>query len=184
MESEPGHGTTFHFILPFKKHVESENLAEVKAMDGETILSINAARPIHVLLAEDNVVNAMLARQVLEKGGFVVDHVVNGLLAVEKVQHKNYDVVLMDIQMPVMNGILATKNIRQLAGNLAHIPIVAMTAHSLYGEMQNCYSAGMSGYVSKPFKPANLYTAIIDAINGVTGNKNELASLTPIIETV
>ncbi len=184
MESVPGQGTTFHFILPFKKHEESENLTEVKAIDGETILSINAARPIHILLAEDNVVNAMLARQVLEKGGFVVDHVVNGLLAVEKVQKKKYDVVLMDIQMPVMNGILATKNIRQLTGALAEIPIVAMTAHSLYGEMQNCYNAGMSGYVSKPFKPANLYTAIIDAMNGITGNKSNLNPLTIVKETI
>jgi len=83
----------------------------------------------------------------------------------EMVQKKNYDVVLMDIQMPIMNGILATKNIRQLEGSVANIPIVAMTAHSLYGEMQNCYNAGMTGYVSKPFKPENLYSAIIDAIN-------------------
>ena len=70
-----------------------------------------------------------------------------------------------------MNGILATKNIRQLEGEISTIPIVAMTAHSLYGEMQNCYNAGMTGYVSKPFKPENLFTAIIDAIKVAEQNK-------------
>jgi CheY-like chemotaxis protein len=171
MESIPGIGTTFHFILPFKKQEGNDVLKEVKSIDGETILSINAEKAIHVLLAEDNMVNAMLARQVLQNAGFVVEHAVNGALALEMVQQKEYDVVLMDIQMPIMNGILATKNIRQLEGEISKIPIVAMTAHSLYGEMQNCYNAGMTGYVSKPFKPENLFTAIIDAIKVTEQNK-------------
>jgi CheY-like chemotaxis protein len=171
MESIPNIGTTFNFILPFKIYEGNEILKEVKSIDGETILSINAVKAIHVLLAEDNMVNAMLARQVLKNAGFVVEHVVNGALAVEMVQQQHFDIVLMDIQMPVMNGILATKNIRQLVGEISTIPIVAMTAHSLYGEMQNCYNAGMSGYVSKPFKPENLFTAIIDAIKSTQQNK-------------
>lgn len=171
MESIPGIGTTFHFILPYKKHEGNDVLREVKSIDGATILSINSAKAIHVLLAEDNMVNAMLARQVLQNAGFVVDHAVNGELALEMVQQKRYNVVLMDIQMPIMNGILATKNIRQLEGEISTIPIVAMTAHSLYGEMQNCYNAGMTGYVSKPFKPENLFTAIIDAIKIAEQNK-------------
>jgi CheY-like chemotaxis protein len=171
MDSVTGIGTTFHFILPFKKHEGNDVLKEVKSIDGETILSINAVKAIHVLLAEDNMVNAMLARQVLQNAGFVVEHAVNGALALEMVKQKQYDVVLMDIQMPIMNGILATKNIRQLEGEISKIPIVAMTAHSLYGEMQNCYNAGMTGYVSKPFKPENLFTAIIDAIKVTEQNK-------------
>jgi len=171
MESIPNIGTTFNFILPFKIYEGNEILKEVKSIDGETILSINAVKAIHVLLAEDNMVNAMLARQVLKNAGFIVEHVVNGALAVEMVQQQHFDIVLMDIQMPVMNGILATKNIRQLVGEISTIPIVAMTAHSLYGEMQNCYNAGMSGYVSKPFKPENLFTAIIDAIKSTQQNK-------------
>jgi CheY-like chemotaxis protein len=78
----------------------------------------------------------------------------------------------MDIQMPVMNGILATRSIRGLASGIAKIPIVAMTAHSLYGEMQNCYNAGMDGYVAKPFKPENLFAAIVDAVKGSAYNKD------------
>jgi CheY-like chemotaxis protein len=72
--------------------------------------------------------------------------------------------------MPVLNGIQATKNIRELEGTAAGIPIVAMTAHSLYGEMQNCYNAGMNGYVSKPFQPENLFAAIADAVNPQKAN--------------
>ena len=163
LESVPGKGSSFHFILPFNKFKNTE-LADKIILDECHSPLFDNTNPVHVLLAEDNMINAMLAQKVLQNGGFTVDHVVNGSLAVEKLQQQKYDVVLMDIQMPVMNGILATKHIRQLAGVLANIPIVAMTAHSLYGEMQNCYNAGMTGYVSKPFKPENLFSAIYEAI--------------------
>ena len=110
-------------------------------------------------------INAMLAKQVLSKGGHIVTHVLNGAMAVEAVQLQQYDIILMDIQMPVLNGMQATKCIRELEGAAGGIPIVAMTAHSLSGEMQNCYNAGMNGYVSKPFDPENLFAAIADAVN-------------------
>ena len=173
MESEPGKGTTFHFILPFKKYVATENLVEVKSFAGEKILSINNAKPIHILLAEDNAVNAMLATQVLTKKGFTMVHVVNGQLAVEAVQQQHFDLVLMDIQMPVMNGINASLNIRQLEGEVSKIPIIAMTAHSLHGEMQNCYKAGMNGYVAKPFKPEDLFHTIIEAVKREDTNPSD-----------
>ena len=174
MESTPEVGTVFHFILTYEKFEESLDLVEVKSDNGTTILSVNSTKPITILLAEDNMINAMLAIQVLTNGGFIIDHVVNGALAVEAVQQKQYDVVLMDIQMPVMNGIVATKTIRELPGPLSKIPIVAMTAHSLYGEMQNCYNSGMTGYISKPFKPENLYKAIVDSMK----SENEKRMLT------
>ncbi|MEP7141734.1 MAG: PAS domain S-box protein [Ferruginibacter sp.] len=164
MESEPGKGTTFHFILPFKKYIETQNLTEVKPYAGDRILSVNSVNPIKILLAEDNMVNAMLATQVLTRKGFNLVHVLNGELAVEAVQQHHFDLVLMDIQMPVMNGINASLAIRQLPGAMSRIPIIAMTAHSLHGEMQNCYNAGMNGYVAKPFKPDDLFNAIIEAV--------------------
>ncbi|MBC7888046.1 MAG: PAS domain S-box protein [Ferruginibacter sp.] len=164
LESEPGKGTTFHFILPFKKHIKTQNLNSVKSLSGHSILSINTSKPIHILLAEDNTVNAMLATQVLTKKGFTLVHVANGELAVEAVQQQHFDLVLMDIQMPVMNGINASMAIRQLNGEVSAIPIIAMTAHSLHGEMQNCYNAGMNGYVAKPFKPDDLFNSIIEAV--------------------
>jgi CheY-like chemotaxis protein len=173
MESTPGKGTAFHFILPFNKH-EGEG-EENETGTGESDMTPQTSLPpgtnVQVLLAEDNAINAMLAKQVLENGGFTVTHVVNGALALEAVQLQHFDVILMDIQMPVMNGVAATQSIRALEGPVSKIPIVAMTAHSLYGEMQNCYNAGMTGYVSKPFKPENLYAAIIESIHIQNNNK-------------
>lgn len=169
MDSTPSKGTVFHFILPFKKYEGAATDTTVNTSIKK--LSLPADTHIHVLLAEDNAINAMLAKQVLENGGFSVTHVLNGALALEAVQQKHYDVVLMDIQMPVMNGVAATESIRALNGPVSKIPIVAMTAHSLYGEMQNCYNAGMTGYVSKPFKPENLFAAIIESIEIQNNNK-------------
>lgn len=165
MESEYGKGTTFHFILPFKKYIEIQSLTEVKLITSDKIISANTGKPIHILLAEDNNVNAMLATQVLTRKGFTLVHVVNGELAVQSVKENYYDLILMDIQMPVMNGINASIAIRQPGNQGSQVPIIAMTAHSLHGEMQNCYNAGMNGYVAKPFKAEDLFTAIVDAVN-------------------
>ena len=164
MESEPGKGTTFRFILPFKKYVEKENLTEATSASGDSILCVNTNKPIHILLVEDNMINAMLATKVLTVKGFTLQHVDNGQKAVEVVQQQHFDVVLMDIQMPVMNGINATMAIRKLTHEAAAIPIIAMTAHSINGEMQNCFSVGMNGYVAKPFKADDLFNTIIEVI--------------------
>jgi PAS domain S-box-containing protein len=166
MESVAGQGTLFHFILPFSKYSASKDTPEIDIINADKMALINAENPIHILLVEDNMINAMLAIQVLNNAGIEnILHVENGLEAVQAASNQSFDIVLMDIQMPIMNGIDATKNIRQLDGEVSAIPIVAMTAHTLYGEMQNCYNAGMTGYVSKPFKPENLYTAIVTALN-------------------
>jgi CheY-like chemotaxis protein len=165
MDSTPGKGTIFHFILSFDKFEGAEEETRpIEVTENNSRKKLADGHVIKVLLAEDNAINAMLARQVLENGGFTVTHVSNGAEALEAVQQNNFDVVLMDIQMPVMNGIAATEGIRALQGPVSKIPIVAMTAHSLYGEMQNCYNAGMTGYVSKPFKQENLFAAIIEAV--------------------
>jgi len=171
MDSTPSKGTAFHFILPFDKYEGALNETASEESSNNKRTSLPEGAVVHVLLAEDNAINAMLAKQVLENGGFTVTHVVNGALALGAVQQQHFDVVLMDIQMPVMNGIAATQSIRALEGNISKIPIVAMTAHSLFGEMQNCYNAGMTGYVSKPFKPENLFAAIIESINIQNNNK-------------
>jgi PAS domain S-box-containing protein len=164
MKSEPGKGTTFNFILPFKRYVESKGLLLTQALTIDNVLSVNTNSPIHILLAEDNMVNALLATKVLTMKGFTVVHVINGLQALEALQQQYFDVVLMDIQMPVMNGISAAGHIRALPGRLGSIPIIAMTAHSLNGEMENCYKAGMNGYIAKPFKPNDLFNSIIESV--------------------
>jgi signal transduction histidine kinase/CheY-like chemotaxis protein len=115
----------------------------------------------NILLAEDNVVNQLLAVRLLEKQGHRVSVVNNGLEAVQAVERESFDLVLMDAQMPEMNGYEATAVIREKEkGTGRHIPIIALTANALVGDRERCLDAGMDGYVSKPFKASELAEAI------------------------
>jgi signal transduction histidine kinase/DNA-binding response OmpR family regulator len=123
-------------------------------------LQENKHRP-RILLAEDNAVNQTLAVRLLEKRGYSVSVAGNGREAVEIFENNPFDVVLMDIQMPEMNGFEATAAIRakeKTSGR--HIPIVAMTAHALKSDQERCISAGMDGYVSKPIRTSELFSTI------------------------
>lgn len=120
-----------------------------------------AAAPAHglkILLAEDNLVNQRLALRLLEKAGHQVTVVENGADAVEQWIARPFDVVLMDVQMPVMDGFRATGAIRELeqSAQRSHTPILAMTAHAMAGDRERCLQAGMDGYMSKPIRPADL----------------------------
>jgi CheY-like chemotaxis protein len=122
-------------------------------------------RPLRVLLAEDNAVNQKLATRLLEKQGHQVTVVPNGKEAVEAVRRGGYDLVLMDVQMPEMDGFEATAAIRQQeAATGGRMPIVAMTAHAMKGDRERCLEAGMDGYVSKPIQPRELIEAIAKAM--------------------
>jgi signal transduction histidine kinase/DNA-binding response OmpR family regulator len=119
-----------------------------------------------ILLAEDNLVNQKLALRLLEKRGFEVTVVGNGRAAVEAAEKGPFDVILMDVQMPEMDGFEATAAIREkekLTG--AHIPIIAMTAHALKGDQQRCMEAGMDAYLSKPIRTAELFKTIEEFLN-------------------
>jgi CheY-like chemotaxis protein len=121
-------------------------------------------RPLHILLAEDNPVNQMLASRVLEKHGHSVATAANGRLALERLENESFDLVLMDIQMPEIDGLAATAAIRKKeAGTGFHLPVVAMTAHAMQGDKERCLAAGMDGYISKPVKIKELL-AIIQAL--------------------
>ncbi len=123
------------------------------------------ARPLHFLVAEDNAVNQLLARRTLEKAGHSVAIAKNGEEAVAAVNRETFDVVLMDVQMPVMDGFQATARIReQEIGSGRHQQIVAMTANALKGDRELCLAAGMDGYVSKPIRNSELFSAIAAAV--------------------
>jgi CheY-like chemotaxis protein len=118
-----------------------------------------------VLLAEDNPVNRAVATRLLEKHGCVVIAVGDGLEALDALEHEAVDLVLMDLQMPVMDGITATAAIRSREAEVGgHLPIVALTAHAMAGDEARCRAAGMDGYVAKPLRPR----ALLDVITRLT----------------
>jgi len=117
---------------------------------------------IRILIVEDNIINQKLALRIIEKFGFRVDAVANGREALSALESFKYDVVLMDVQMPEMDGFEATKMIRNPQSNVIDhdIPIIAMTAHAMKGDRKRCIDAGMNDYVSKPIQPQELLEAI------------------------
>src|SRR2546426_9937111 len=122
-------------------------------------------RSLQILLAEDNLVNQQVAVAMLLKRGHTVDTVNNGREAVAAVRRRAYDVVLMDIQMPEMDGVEATAAIRSLPHG-KDLPIVALTAHALSGERENCLARGMTGYLAKPFKAHELFAVLEGSVGG------------------
>lgn len=113
-----------------------------------------------ILLVEDNPINQRVAVKMLEKRGYKLDIADNGLEALELMKRNKYDLLLMDVQMPKMDGYEATRNIRKNESGASRIPIIAMTANALKGDKEKCLQAGMDDYVSKPFRPNELYSIV------------------------
>jgi two-component system, sensor histidine kinase and response regulator len=130
-----------------------------------------AREKLNILLAEDNLINQTLAIKLLETRGHRVALASNGQEAVEAIQKEVFDLILMDIQMPEMDGFEATKAIRAMEGAASRIPIIAMTAHALKGDREKCLEAGMDEYVSKPINPEALFAVIRKANHGLQGLK-------------
>jgi PAS domain S-box-containing protein len=154
VESEPDVGSTFWFTI---RCIAGE--APASCTDPAPS-ALNWARPLRILIAEDNHINQKLITALIEKSGHQCDVVGNGLEAVEAVDRAAYDLVIMDIQMPVMDGMAATREIRQLQGTVANIPIVAVTANAMEGHREEYLAAGMNDYVSKPIDPVLLLQAL------------------------
>ncbi|MEI8079330.1 MAG: response regulator, partial [bacterium] len=114
------------------------------------------------LLAEDNVINQTLARRLLEKQGHTVTVAENGYLVLDHLRQAVFDLVLMDVQMPEMDGLVATAAIRagQAGADRHATPIIAITAHAMKGDRERCLAAGMNGYVSKPLRMSELLSEI------------------------
>ncbi len=121
----------------------------------------DAGQSCRILLVEDNAVNRTIATRLLQKRGHLVIAVENGALAVEATASDHFDVVLMDVQMPVMDGLTATTRIRDREHTTGvHLPIIAVTAHALDQDRQRCLAAGMDDYLPKPIRTSDLYAAI------------------------
>jgi CheY-like chemotaxis protein len=118
-------------------------------------------QPLSFLVAEDNPVNQKLIARLLEKRGHSVELAQNGREALEAMKQKHFDITLMDIQMPVMDGMVATKLIREMEKfSGAHMPVIALTAHAMQGDEERCLACGMDGYVTKPVKLEELFSVI------------------------
>jgi len=124
---------------------------------------------LRVLLAEDNTVNQRVASRMLQKLGCRVEVVANGLEAVEEIRHGPYDLILMDCQMPEMDGFAATETIRRDEGPDQHVPIIAMTAGAMPGDRERCIAAGMDGYLPKPVTPDRLADTIARWLPAASG---------------
>jgi CheY-like chemotaxis protein len=130
---------------------------ERRLITSETMSRVGSS--VRVLLAEDNRTNQQVAVGALKKRGYLVDVVGDGMQAVEAAKKNQYDVILMDLQMPVMDGLEATRQIRVLPG-MAELPIIALTAHAFQEERERTTAAGMNGFLSKPFKSEDLYDVV------------------------
>jgi CheY-like chemotaxis protein len=157
VESELGRGSTFHFTAPFT--------LGAPALPQRTMPSVTAVvecAPLSILVAEDNVVSQRLVTALLKERGHAVTLAGNGLEVLRLVEERDFDLVLMDIQMPEMDGLQATAEIRYREGQQKgrHLPIVAMTAHAMAGDRERCLESGMDGYIAKPIHPGELMALI------------------------
>ncbi len=166
VESVLGSGTTFHFTIKYpvgSPEKLAQRVAAEKKADGSIL------NGLRILVADDNEYNRIVVNETLAlKADVEIDNVTNGEEAWMAVRDKDYDVVLMDVQMPVMNGHDSTKAIRQLPEPKNKVPIIALTASTLRNDIEKCLESGMNSYVPKPFKPWQLISTMAE----LTGRKD------------
>jgi len=164
VESEPGQGATFHFTANFS--LPSQDEAEAFEAASHSVGGRDTERSLKILLAEDNVINQRLAVTLLQKKGHLVSIANNGIEALDALARERFDLVLMDVQMPVLDGLETTARIRQgEQAGARRIPIIAMTANVMQGDRERCLAAGMDGYVSKPLNPEEMFLTIAGVMN-------------------
>lgn len=174
--SDPGKGSVFTVKLPFSRpdpgyvYAQPEIQPETRQLSG----------PVKLLLVEDNEMNQVLTMKLLRKWGYEADLAENGKAALEKFSREQYDLILMDIQMPEMDGYETTRYIRQkMPAGKSGVPIIAMTAHAITGEAEKCIGIGMNDYISKPFSQRILFEKISQLLSG----KKKTESTEPAAET-
>jgi CheY-like chemotaxis protein len=177
VKSKIDEGSTFSFIMSFQKTNDGvkEN-AETENIPPET-----ESKNINVLVVEDIALNQLLMKTLLDDFGFECDIASNGKIAIEKLQNNTYDAILMDLQMPEMDGFEATDYIRNTMK--LKIPIIALTANVTTADLEKCKAVGMNDYISKPVEEKILYQKIVDLVKNSTAVKsNEANENSPSIE--
>ncbi|MEM9378355.1 MAG: response regulator [Planctomycetota bacterium] len=160
VDSVPGAGSVFSFTIPLAgstlEAVARESRCDARAASPYAALSCGGAGRHRILVAEDNPTNRLVVRKMLERIGYEPVLVENGLEAVEALRGSSFCAVLMDCQMPVLDGYEATQQIRRLEGPAGQTPIIALTAHAMDGDEMRCLTSGMDDYLSKPVAPGDL----------------------------
>ena len=168
VESEVGRGSVFHFTAPFTLGAP---VIPKRAMAPTSSLE---CAPLSILVAEDNMVSQRLVTALLQERGHSVTIAANGCEVLDMVEKQDFDLILMDIQMPELDGLQATAEIRYREGERGkHIPIVAMTAHAMAGDRERCLDSGMDGYIAKPIHPGELMALI----TGMSAQRIAVASV-------
>ncbi len=163
VESKFGEGSCFYFTITYKKTVRQKIKTLISMSDNGKAKLVDG---IKVLVVEDNEMNVLLAQKVLQDWGWTSEIAADGNIAIDKIKQNEYDIVLMDIELPEMNGYEATAFIRKnLQPPKSSVPIIAMTAHALQTEEAKCIKAGMNGYVSKPISEKLLYAQVLLVLN-------------------
>jgi len=168
VKSSLGKGATFHFTLPLKVVEFRPTVKKRRSSDIDNTMAIKM--PLDILVVEDNVVNQMIFNNILDKLGYNPDLAENGEEALQAIKTKYYDVVFMDMQMPVMDGIEATKAIVELYGE-NRPRIIAMTANVLHADKEKCYDAGMVDFVGKPIVVEQVIEALVKSSENSSNNK-------------
>jgi CheY-like chemotaxis protein len=173
-------GSTFIVLIPYAK---TKNISRTVSIANEKKGVGSRDYALDVLLVEDNDINRLYAKTILKNWNCFTETAENGLVAIEKLKGNTFDVVLMDVQMPVMDGYEATKAIRMMAPPLRDIPIVALTANATKADVEKCLSAGMNDYLPKPFTPDDLYRKLFNELKikpaNPTGKKAVVVQSTP-----
>jgi PAS domain S-box-containing protein len=173
-------GSTFIVLIPYAK---TKNISKTVSIAHEKKGVDSRDYALDVLLVEDNDINRLYAKTILKNWNCFTETAENGLVAIEKLKGNNFDVVLMDVQMPVMDGYEATKAIRMMAPPLRDIPIVALTANATKADVEKCLAAGMNDYLPKPFTPDDLYRKLFNELKikpaNPTGKKAVVVQSTP-----
>jgi CheY-like chemotaxis protein len=160
VHSELGQGSTFWFTARLEKDVGTPELVDVSAADSAEAILSRAYRNSRILLVEDEVVNREITLELLSDIGQTPDVAEDGAVAVELARQQRYDLILMDMQMPVLDGLEATRQIRQLPGG-ATVPILAMTANAFAEDRARCAAADMNDFLAKPVSPEALFETIL-----------------------
>ena len=172
LESAVGEGSRFWFTLSFKKDIAAQDSRSDRIESKQSVNSYNQhTQSGRILVVEDNPVNLKIAVAMLSKAGFTVDTAENGQSAITMLKVWVYDLILMDVQMPDIDGLEVTRIFRSMEGNKRHTPVIAVTAHAMSGDREICLNAGMDDYITKPLNREELYRVLDKWIsNGVQGN--------------